>query len=400
MMIAYDIQLIRNLAIVKKAKQWYSQQLISTEQMSIILKNYKVGFYSPNLFIKIGLFIFTSFIVSSALGSFSVAFFSVFNSSDIGIGFSILTSFLFSAACFIALELFIKNKKLYRSGVDDCLLYCGLGFLFAGIAFLLRDAFSNQNGFLVLNVFAAPCLALAAMRYLDRFITLLFGLCLYTIFFLALLKLGTIAKMIMPFALMLVSALFYLTIRKQKQRVDLIYWKNCLVVLECLSLLLFYTACNYFVIRESSISFFDLKLNSGEDIPFAFIFYTLTAIVPLLYVYYGLRRKDKILLWIGLLVVAGSAFTFKYYFSLGHPEITLSTAGTLMIIVAYFAIRYLKTPKHGLTFIEEQDEDSFLRSNAEALMIAQTFGQQHTSPSGTTEFGGGSFGGAGSSDTF
>jgi hypothetical protein len=398
MMIAYDIELIRNLAIVKKSKQWYSKQLLSTEQMAAVLKNYKTAFYNPNLFIKIGLFIFTWFVIFSALGFYSVAFFSFLNHGE-NI-FSIFTCFLFAAICFIALELFIKHKKLYCSGVDDCLLYTSLGFLLAGLRFMLNYGYSSQNSFLLLNMLAAPFLAAAVIRYLDRFISLLLIICLYTIFFLLFLKIGEVAKMIMPFALMVVSVPLYLGVKKQKQGRNLFYWKNCLVVFECAALLVFYIACNYFVIRESSITFFDQKLGEGEDIPLAFIFYILTAIIPLLYVYYGLKKKDKVLLWVGLAVVAGAVLTFKYYFSLGHPEITLTFAGALMITIAYLSIRYLKTSRHGLTFTEEQDADHFLKSNAEALMIAQTFGQQHTPPSGSTEFGGGSFGGAGSSDTF
>jgi uncharacterized membrane protein YgcG len=400
MMLAYDITYIHNLAIVKKAKQWYSQQLISTEQMSAILKNYKSEFYTPPLFIKIGLFFFTFIAIIAAVGFYSLFFSSLYSSSHKV--FPVFTCFLFAAICIVVLELFIKEKKVYRSGIDECLLYTALFFLFSGVWILISDVSNDQNNFLLLNSIAVPILVAAVIRYSDQLVSIMLGLCIYTIFFLLLLKLGEIAKMIMPFALMLISAPFYVTAKKYKLREELFYWKNCLAVFECLALLIFYLACNYFVIREASIEFFDLKLGTGEDIPLAFIFYILTAIVPVAYVYYGLKKKDKLFLWIGLLLVAAAVLTFKYYFSLGHPEITLTIAGALMIIVAYLAINYLKIPKHGLTFIEEPDEDHFLKSNAEALLIAQTF-TLHSSQPGSTdppEFGGGSFGGAGSSGTF
>ena len=85
---------------------------------------------------------------------------------------------------------------------------------------------------------------------------------------------------------------------------------------------------------------------------------------------------------------------------MGHPEITLTVAGLIMILVAYFSIKYFKTDKHGLTYKEELDENSFLKSQAEALALVQTFGQQPTSINKTENFGGGEFGGAGSGGNF
>jgi hypothetical protein len=400
-MLAYDPIFIKNLAIVKKAKQWYTQQLISTEQMSTTLKNYRSEFYTPPLFIKIGLFLFTLVAIIAVVGFYNLLFLSLYHSSDKG--YPVFTCFFFSGVCIVALELFIKGKKVYRSGIDECLLYTAVGFLISGFGILVSDVADNQNNFLLLNIIAVPILIGAVARYSDQLVSLALGLCSYTIFFLLLLKFGEIAKMIMPFALMLVSVPLYLISKKQKLREDLFYWKNCLTVFECLALLVFYLACNYFIIREASIEFFDLKLNAGQDIPLAFLFYILTAIVPVAYVYYGLKKKDKTLLWIGLLLVAAAVLTFKYYFSLGHPEITLTIAGIVMILIAYTSIRYLKVSKHGLTFIEEPDEDGFLKSNAEALLIAQTFTSHHSSQSDSpdpTGLGGGSFGGAGSSGTF
>lgn len=396
-MIAYDIILIKNLAILKKAKHWYSQQLISTQQMRTIQERYKTAFYNPNLIIKIGLFIFTWVAISAAMGFYSMFFSSLFDIS--GKGFMVFSSFFFSGVCVFSLELFIKQKKIYRSGVDECLLYSALAFLFAGVGITFSDIFDSQNNFLLINIIAVPFLIATTIRYSDRFVSFLLGISVYAIFFLLLLKTGNVAKMIMPFALMLLSVPIYLGAKKQKVCKELFYWKHNLAVLECLALLIFYLACNYFVIRESSIAFFDMKLKEGEDIPLSVLFYVLTASVPVLYVYYGLKKKDKLLLRVGLILIAATILTFKYYFDLGHPEITLTILGMLMIAGAYSAIQYLKTPKHGLTFKEEEDEDNFLKSNAEALIIAQSFTQQSTSQS-DTEFGGGSFGGAGSGDAF
>jgi hypothetical protein len=214
-------------------------------------------------------------------------------------------------------------------------------------------------------------------------------------------KFGDVAKLIMPFVLMLFSAVLYFQIKKVKIKTKLFYWKSCMEAVEFLSLIIFYMACNYYVIRESSIEFFNMDLQIGEDIPLAFIFYILTASVPLGYIYFGLKQKDKTLLWSGLVLLAASSLTFKYYFSLGHPEIALTAAGIVLIGVSYFAIKYFKTPKHAITFEEQIDEDSFLKTNAEALIIVETLTQKNTPlTQNGVDFGGGQSGGAGSGGSY
>lgn len=396
-MIAYNPTFIRNSAIVKKATQWFSKNLITSEQMHTISATYTTGFYSPNFFIKIGLFIFTCVALAASFGFISLLYFTSGARSETG--FLTFTCLLFSTVCIFFLEYFIREKKVYRAGVDECLLYASLGFLCVVIGFITNFEYGTPNEFLLFCSLAVPFLITAIVRYADQLVTLALVICLYLIFFYLLLKLGPIAKQIMPFALMIISVPIYLTAIKQKQRKELFHWKQCIAVFECTALMIFYLSGNYFVIREASIAFFDVQLNDGENIPLAFVFYILTAIVPLFYIYYGLKRKDKILLWTGLILVALAVLTFKYYFSLGHPEITLTLVGSLLIAIAYFSIKFLKTPQYGITFEEDYDEDNFLKSNAEALVIAQQMGGQQQTQSGP-EFGGGGFGGAGSGGNF
>jgi len=166
--------------------------------------------------------------------------------------------------------------------------------------------------------------------------------------------------------------------------------------MKIITLIVFYLSGNYFVIRESSVEFFNLDLSEGGDIPLAFVFYAFTAIVPIFYLSFALKNKDKLLLLVSLLLITVAALTFKYYFSLGHPEVSLTIAGIVMIGVAYFSIRYLKTDKKGITFKDDPNENNFLKSNAEALIIAQSFSSPAQTSTGGVEMGGGDFGGAGS----
>lgn len=395
---AYNSTAIFNTSLRKKAELWYAKQLISEKQYSEISSNYRVNFYTPTVFVKIGLFIFTCFIILAALGIYSLLFVSLFNSSSSG--FATFTCLAFAAICFTVLESFIKSRNLYNAGVDEALLYAG--FLFLAVALYLFTDNLLKDSPLFFAFIALPFITLSVLRYADRIATLTLCICAYTILFLMVMKFGNIAKMIMPFVLMLFSAVLYFQTKKLKHKSELAYWKSCIIVAEFVALLVFYISCNYYVIRESSLAFFNMYLEEGQDIPLAFIFYILTATVPIAYIYFGLKQKDKVQLWSGLILLAASVITFKYYFSLGHPEITLTIAGIILIMVAYIVINYLKVPRHGITFEEDRDEDSFLKSNAEALIIVKSMAQKtETLPSQDgVEFGGGKSGGAGSGGNY
>jgi len=398
-MIAYNRTYLANIGLIKKANYWFGKKLLSREQLTAITNRYTLGFYTPALFIKIGLFIFACILISAAVSLYSLFFVLIGNSNFDNNFFPASIGLIFSAACFAALEFLIKRKNIYRSGIDEALLYSGIGFLYTLVWCIFDDVIYYEHISLFYSLLSIPILGVTVFRYADRFVALLFIISLYSAFFFLILKLGEVAKMIMPFAFMILSAVIYTLAKQNKQKENLWPWKPCLVVFECIALLVFYGACNYFVIRESSLEFFGLSLLPGEDIPLAFVFYILTALVPVAYIFYGLKRKDKILLGIGLALIAASVLTFKYYFSLGHPEITLTATGIIMIVIAYTSIKFLKIPKYGIAFTEDEGEDNFLKTNAEALIIAETFTPE-VQEIKTTELGGGDFGGAGAGSKF
>jgi hypothetical protein len=401
-MIAYKKTFLDNLLIVKKCRTWFANLLITPEQMGSVLKNYPANYYDPNLFIRIGLFLFMWLLIGAALGLYSLATIPVVSrgSSDSMRVFGVITSFIFGGLSFFVLERFIKDRNWFGNGMDDALLYSGLSSVFSIIVILIGDNLNGANDVLFICVLFLPVLIIAAMRYLDRLVTLVAVTCFYCMSFLLIMKTGSIAKFIMPFFFMALSAgLYFLTIRFLNKP-ELVHYKRCLAILKAASMVVFYISGNYFVIRESSVEYFDLDLSFGQDIPLAFVFYVFTALVPLAYLFFGLQRKDKLMVWVALLLIAVAVLTFKYYFSLGHPEVTLTAAGLVMIILAYSSIRYLRNDRYGITFKNDPNEDDFLKSDAEALIIAQSFGSVAPSKDAGVEFGGGEFGGAGSGGKF
>jgi hypothetical protein len=211
---------------------------------------------------------------------------------------------------------------------------------------------------------------------------------------------GGIFEQIIPIVFLLVFAPFYFLIRSFARNTRFDVWSDCLTVLEALALLTIYAAGNYFIVRELSEQLMNVYLEPGNDIPFAWLFYSLTVLIPVLYLYSGIKRKDVILLRVSLIVLAFSVFTFKYYFSLGHPEITLTIAGAILLTLALYLFRYLKTPRHGYTR-ENLLREKWAGANPEAFIISQTMGgNQVTHEVPGDVGGGGSTAGGGSSDSF
>jgi hypothetical protein len=127
------------------------------------------------------------------------------------------------------------------------------------------------------------------------------------------LRAGGVFKQIIPFVFILSFSATYFITKKLQKRDDLNVWSNNLLLVEAISLVLIYVSGNYLVVRELSVNLMDLELTEGADIPFAFLFYFLTVFIPLIFLYVGIRNKDMVLLRVSLLVLAVSAFTFKYY---------------------------------------------------------------------------------------
>ncbi len=397
-MLAYSKSIILNTLLVNKVKHWCAHKLLSTEQFDTINNANKEETFSPLVFIKMGLFIFTGILFFAVMGLFSLFFGELlFDNSFAG---SIIY-IIFGAGSFWILEYFIKTKKHYNSGVDDALLYIGCVLTLKCI-YIMVCAISGEST-LFCVVLSIPLFAFLALRYIDRIMTLCLCSALFYLVALMVFKFGDAEMKVLPFAMMLATGVVYAIIKKQKSNELYVYWRTPIQMAEVYSLMLFYASCNYFVITEIASSMFDVYLIQGDNYFLRLLFYVLTALVPLVYIAYALLKKDKLLLWIGLLITALSAFTFKKYFSMGHPEILLTVVGMLLIALAYITINYFKTTKHGISYLEDADDDNFLKTNAEALIIAQSFSSQTTNtttPDSTIDFGGGQGGGAGSGGEF
>ena len=130
---AYNETWVENINNRKKIDYWFLKKYISDEQRKEAYQAFPVGFQQSNIFVKIGLFLFTCLAASAGLFFIYLILDAFFSESRFG--FSII-SLIYSAIFLYFLEYFIKKNNFYHSGVDNALLYA-----------LLISAFSVIIGF-------------------------------------------------------------------------------------------------------------------------------------------------------------------------------------------------------------------------------------------------------------
>jgi hypothetical protein len=392
MMLAYNSTWIESLEISRAAKRWLESRIISKDQYQNIKTAHSSPLYTPNIFVRIGLAIFTAICISGFVGLFGLLFTSGGGVTGISLWFVVM-----GVGCAAVLEFLIQNRKLYCAGIDDALLYSSIGLLLTGILFLLYSDNSSLSP-LIPAFIALPILLAATIRYADRLTALAAYGCFLWFFVYPMIDGAPLAQALLPFVLMIISLVVYVAAAKAGQQSEYENWSKPLEIIEVAGLVTLYLAGNYLIVRESTVNLLNMEIAEGGNIPYAVVFYLLTIGIPVAYVVLGLKKRDGNLIRVGLLAAAFSAFTFRYYFSLGHPEIVLTVAGILLITIAIAAIRYLKTAPKGFTS-ERLLTRKLENLDAEMLVVSQTLGSSPQQAEQGFKPGGGTFGGGGTTES-
>ncbi len=386
---AYNQEWIYNLQVIKQAKRWMKHDLLQPDQFIAIKDSYQSPLFHPNFAIRILLFIATVIAASGMIGLVML----VFSGADDTVIATV--SILSGLAAFLMLERAFIKKNHYKSGVTEGMAYMACGLVIVGVAMLV-----DFDSIIAIQLVCLTVFAIAAFRYLDLMLTLAFMITLSWMIFYHAYEAGGIFRGIIPFVFILLFSAGYFLLQKFNKRDDLKLWSDNLLILEVCCLVLVYAGGNYLVVRELSESMMNLLIEPGQDIPFAFFFYFLTVAIPVGYLWAGIQTKNTVLLRIGLVALAFSVFTFKYYYSFGHPEITLTVAGLISILVAVLLMRYLKKERNGFTS-ENILTSAWANLNVEAFVISQTMGGNQPEKIEVKEMaGGGSTGGGGASTSF
>jgi hypothetical protein len=127
----------------------------------------------------------------------------------------------------------------------------------------------------------------------------------------------------------------------------------------------------------------------------------LTAILPMVFLAVGIGRRDRALLWLGVVSAILSILTFKYYVDLGHLAEELTAAGVLVVGLAFGLLRWLRAGSkrcRGAFTAEPLLEPRLYGLDAEALAAIQPLAPgARVSQAKGFQSGGGTFGGGGAS---
>ncbi|HAL82713.1 MAG TPA: hypothetical protein DCO83_11140, partial [Mucilaginibacter sp.] len=389
-MISYNKTWLDNLRLQGLLKKDLAAGKITPAEFAAITEKYPVGFYTPNLLTRIGLFVLTCIIVFFTDGLLSLT---VSSSNIIGnFGWFLFLGLI----SYIALELIVNLKNHYRSGVDDALLITSGGLFMIALYILLDKNSSGSHSLRIAEIIFIVSLGLS-LRFADMLAGAVCTASFFAFILYAWTGIGAAGITSAPFVMMLVSAIVYwLTVAGKKQP-GFVNYTNCLVVAQVGALVTLYAAGNYYVVQILGNELKGITDPGNTPLPFGAFFWAWTLLIPFIYTGSGILKKDRILLRTGLILIAAAAVTFRNYYHILPADLELTIIGAIILGIVYGLIRYLKTPKHGFTYIETDKTNAADEIKIESLVVAETFSHNPSAPAdGGTKFGGGDFGGGGS----
>lgn len=388
LLISYNIDELEKKQILSEAKALYKTKIITEVQYTKIGEEIKSELYSPTIFIKILLFILSYIGMTTVIGPIGLLF------SDVGeTGYRILAVILGMSLILFTETVLIVGKNHYKSGITEAGIYSGTLFIMVGV---LSFGANIEIGYLIMGFIFS---SIIAVRYLDLLALVVSMTCFSNLLYKIIHAIGGITESFMPFIFFFIFLLVFIACIAIEKKLTSFVFNNHLIIAKTLSLLVIYASVNYFVVRELSINLMGLTLAKGQDIPFSIVFYILTALLPLLYIYYGVVKRSVLFLRVGLLICTLSVITFKYYFSLGMPVITFTVSGIILIAVSLWLMNYLKVMRKGFTR-ENLINDKWMSQDLSAIIISQTLGGNKLMDNKNESFGGGKSGGGGASSNW
>lgn len=376
---AYNETSVRNLQLIQTAENLLENGDLTPPQYEQVKTEFPVPFKQPNIFIRLGLLLFTSLCVIFSISLITFITGTLDSSSS---GWGIL-SIIFAVSLTTVNEYFIRERQWYRQGSDNALAYASIGCFVMGISMLTKaDSLSS------LALLSFVSISIATVRYGDPLLALAAFYALLISFF-SLIDDGQLPLILMSVAGAGLSILIYFFAQMASKRDDLFYWSDCFVVLKWAALGVFYASINYYVVG----TIFQKNYENGTPTSYNTLFAVLTAVVPLVYLAVGIKTKDRTLWIMGFLGIVASIMTYRHYHSIMPIEYTLTLAGLAFLVLAFVLIKYLKTPKNGFAYQPKRHRSNLI----ESLVVNQLLQNAATSstPEQHVKFGGGDFDGGG-----
>lgn len=386
-MIVYNKSDLENNLISEEAKFLLDAKFISKEKQKNISKQLDVLKTSDNWFIRLGFLLLGCLLYSSIIGSLSFFLLPVIENNYKFI------PFVYFIIGIVGAEI-LTHQLYFRHGLDDAFI---IGLQISICSAIVISTENVLLGFITIFLIGVVC----AIRYIHTISALSTCIGLVMIAFYSITEYKIIDALFLPFVGLIIATLLFVACRKVNQKSDFYIYKNAIKTVEIFSYFLAYFSLNYLVVRELSQELLAIIVTPKNDIPFAFVFYISTFLIPILYFYFGLKNKDRILFYISILTFLFSIFTIRYYYSILPIEMALTLGGIILFAISFLAIRFLKNKETGITFQKDRNAEDSIFTNAQALIInSQTITNQTEIQQSDMKFGGGGFSGGGANGEF
>lgn len=383
---AYNKTELENFFLADEAEKLYNKKFLSKKRLSELTSQLMQLKSSSNVLFRFGFYLLGNFLFSTVIGAFSVIILAIGTER-----FEIM-AFFYAAVAYVGLEILVK-LKFFRHGLDDSFI------LISQIAFLIGVGITSESVSVVFAIMIIIGLFFA-IRFMHSISAVLAYMGLLGLFSSAIIEHNLLPKFYLSFVCFIIAVLVYFTAVYFRKKENLYPYFKTLDTIRMVTLLLGYLAVNYLVVREIASELIDLEVSLDSDIPFATVFYGLTFLIPLVYFFFGIKRKDKIILYAGLITLVLGFSSIRYYYSILPLEYVMVFGGLLLFGLTYFTIQKLKNKTEGVTFQPDRDTNNSFLFNAQVLMTVANATTPPPANSSPMDFGGGGFSGGGAGETF
>lgn len=391
-MIVYPSESVKNLQLIQQIQDEAAYTGITAAEIGAIAKAHPVTFYISTFLVRAGLFLLTVVIVFASSALLSLLFGGLMR--DKNLPYALL---LFGLLCYLALEKVCKKYQHYQAGTDDALTLLSSGFLLTGVLWLHEintQSWSPSAWYLFASLSTAVISLWYVIRFASPLMTIISASALLMAFLTALHILNPSDILLIPFgALFFAASLCYLVLNT-KMKAILTLYSSCLAVLIQFAVFTAGLAFNYYVADQTG------KELSGTtfQVPLPYFFWVWTFVFPLVCIGYALKKHSRMLLNSGIILLTAAGLTFKYYDTLVPFEYLLSGAGALLLLLSWRLLKWLKNPRYGLAGQVPFPQNNTDQERVDSIIISATLPQQEQHL--PDRFGGGNFGGGGSSSDF
>ena len=391
----------RKVEILEEASAWAAAGIVTSEQLSAIEGLNRPRLTRVNWFFRLLLGVFTLVALGAAVALAGL----VLNPRETAAGVLLI---LASVPLAVAADRWlITGKRLYRCGAEEAALAAAVGFAAVGVGILLhRTAPTSTTIGLVVRLVILAAASAAAVRYGNPWAALAAIVTLAGVPF-DLRPLGwTAARALL--AVLTAPAAFWshrlLSLERQGRAPLLPGYRRCLEVVRGASLAILYLDGNSYVDAHPTFGVL-LRAQSAASGPVwrTWLCALLTAALPVLGLWIGVRRRDRALLWFGGLSAVASLLTLKYFFHLGYLAQEITAAGAALATSGFLLTRWLRAGPAGERggFAADRILDPKLYGfDLEAVAALQPLNVPQPPPPPGFQPGGGGFGGGGASGRF